>query len=287
MNQTILEELLEARARGLECVLVTVAATKGSIPRQAGTKMLVYTSGKISGTVGGGKFEALVIEDSLTALQAGQPELKTYVLREGSPDSFGAICGGEVTVLLEPQNRTETVYLFGAGHCAMAIGRLARTCGFRTVLIEDRPEIVESFEPADQKTTVAKPAQWIGEQSWQLTDALILVNRNYQLDRDALEAALKAGGCGYIGMMGSKRKVRRVYDELKQRGMDPQAFARVHAPIGLEIGADSPEEIAVSVIAEVLAVLRGRSGESIRIGREATAFPSTEGAPLAAPGNCP
>ena len=264
MNQSVLEELLEAKAAGRECVLVTVAATKGSVPRQAGTRMIVYGSGEISGTIGGGKFEALVIEDSLATLQTGKPQLKTYVLREGAPDSFGAICGGEVTALLEPQNRSESIYLFGAGHCAIAIARLARICGFRTVLIEDRPEIVQSFEPADQKKIEPEPAKWINQQSWRRSDALILVNRNYQLDRDALEAALKTGGFGYIGMMGSKRKVHRVYDELRHRGMDPHVFERVHAPIGLEIGADSPEEIAVSVVAEILTVLRGQTGKSMK-----------------------
>ena len=265
LNQVILEELLEAKAAGKECVLVTVAATKGSVPRQAGTRMIVYASGTISGTIGGGKFEALVIEDSLATLQTGKPELKTYVLREGSPDSFGAICGGEVTALLEPQNRSETIYLFGAGHCAIAIARLARICAFRTVLIEDRPEIVQSFEPADEKRVEPEPANWINGQSWRRSDALILVNRNYQLDRDALEVALKTGGFGYLGMMGSKRKVHRIYDELTHRGMDPKVFGQVHAPIGLEIGADSPEEIAVSVIAEILAVLRGQSGKPMRM----------------------
>jgi xanthine dehydrogenase accessory factor len=265
MSQSILEELLEAKANGQECVLVTVAATSGSVPRQAGTRMIVYGSGEISGTVGGGKFEALVIEDSLATLQTGKPQLKTYVLREGSLDSFGAICGGEVTTLLEPQNRGETVYLFGAGHCAIAIARLARICGFRTVLIEDRPEIVQSFEPADQKRIEPEPAKWINDHSWRHSDALILVNRNYQLDRDALEAALKTRGFGYIGMMGSKRKVHRVYDELRDRGIDSADLKLVHAPIGLEIGADSPEEIAVSVMAEVLATLRGGSAESMKM----------------------
>lgn len=267
VTRPTLEQLLEAKANGKACVLVTVAATSGSVPRQAGTKMIVYGSGEISGTVGGGKFEALVIEDSLATMQTGKPKLKTYVLREGSVESFGAICGGEVTALLEPQIRTEAVYLFGAGHCSIAIARLAQTCGFRTVLIEDRPEVVQSFETTDQKRVEPDPAKWICEQSWQRSDALILVNRNYQLDRDALEAALKTGGFGYIGMMGSKRKVHRVYEEVGLRGIDPKAFEQVHAPIGLDIGADSPEEIAISVIAEILAVLRGQSGKSMKMGR--------------------
>jgi xanthine dehydrogenase accessory factor len=265
VSRPILEELLEAKTNGRECVLVTVAATKGSVPRQTGTRMIVYGSGEISGTVGGGKFEALVIEDSLATLQTGKPALKTYVLHEGSAGSFGAICGGEVTALLEPQNRSESIYLFGAGHCAIAIARLARICGFRTVLIEDRPEIVQSFEPVDEKRVEPEPPKWIIEQSWRHSDVLILVNRNYQLDRDALQAALKAEGFGYIGMMGSKRKVRRVYEELKLQGIDSTDLERVHAPIGFDIGADSPEEIAISVMAEVLAALRGQSGKSMRL----------------------
>ena len=122
VSQEILEELLEAKANGRECLLVTVAATKGSVPRQAGTRMIVYVSGAISGTIGGGKFEALVIEDLLATLQTGKPELKTYLLREGSPDSFGAICGGEVTALVEPQNRSGTIYLFGGTNLRISNG---------------------------------------------------------------------------------------------------------------------------------------------------------------------
>ena len=115
---------------------------------------------------------------------------------------------------------------------------------------------MEAFEPADSKITDIPAVEFISQRDWQPGDAIILVNRGYQLDRDALEAALRKTGFGYLGMMGSNRKVLRVYDELKQRGIDPAAFERVHAPIGLDIGADSPEEIAISVLAEILAALR-------------------------------
>src|SRR5437763_15262758 len=106
MNDSLLEELLRARQSRTLCALVTVAATTGSVPRQAGSKMLVYADGKISGTIGGGKFEALVVEECLTRIAAKKTVLKTYPLREDKPDSFGAICGGEVTIMIEPQNLT-------------------------------------------------------------------------------------------------------------------------------------------------------------------------------------
>src|SRR5258708_17035400 len=140
--------------------------------------MMVYGSGEISRTIGGGKFEELVIEDSLGPLQTGNPELKSYVLREGSVSSFGAICGGEVTALLEPQCRSKTIYLFGAGHCAIAIARLARICGFRTVLVEDRPEVFERFEPADEKRIALEPAKWISQQSCRRVSTLITSEPN-------------------------------------------------------------------------------------------------------------
>ncbi len=117
MNDAILEELLRARQTRTLCALATVAATTGSVPRQTGSKMLVYGDGKISGTIGGGKFESLVVEDCLKSIAAKEPLLKTYPLREDKPDSFGAICGGEVTVMIEPQNLSTAIFLVGGGHC--------------------------------------------------------------------------------------------------------------------------------------------------------------------------
>jgi xanthine dehydrogenase accessory factor len=265
MSYSILAELLEARSRGMRCVLVTVAIAKGSVPRQAGTKMIVYASGKISGTIGGGKVEALIGEDALRCLETGKIELKRYPLREGEPDSFGAICGGEITVLIEPQQSGESIYLFGAGHCATAIARLARSCEMKVFVIEDREDTLNTFEPADQKHLCKNPADFVSQQTWNATDAILLVNRNYSLDRDALKAVLGTSGYGYVGMIGSKRKVLKVYDELRAEGISPGTLSQVHAPLGIDIGADSPEEIAISVMAEVLAVLRKRSGRSMRV----------------------
>ena len=265
MSYSILAELLEARNRGIPCVLVTVAEAKGSVPRQAGTKMIVYALGKTSGTIGGGKAEALIIQDALRCLETGRIELKRYPLREGEPESFGAICGGEITLLIEPQRSGESIYLFGAGHCATAIARLARSCEMNVFVIEDREDTLNTFEPANQKHLWKNPADFVSKHQWNASDAILLVNRNYLMDRDTLRAVLSTSGYGYVGMIGSKRKVRKVYDELRSQGVSSESLNQVRAPLGIDIGADSPEEIAISVMAEVLAVLRKRSGKSMRL----------------------
>lgn len=226
--------------------------------------MLVYGDGKTSGTIGGGKFEALVVEDCLETIANKETRLKTYPLREDKPDSFGAICGGEVTVMIEPQNLSTAMFLIGGGHCSLAIGKLALDCGMHVTALDDRADQLENF-PAQVKRVVDDAAKFISGREWRDDEAIVLVSRNYEFDREALDAALKTSGAGYIGMIGSRRKVLRVFDELKQRGVNADRLSEIYAPIGLDIGADSPAEIAVSVIAEILKVQRKRKGDHLRL----------------------
>jgi xanthine dehydrogenase accessory factor len=263
MNEELLRALLKARAERVPCALVTVAATAGSVPREAGAKLLVRADGTTLGTIGGGKFEALVIAESTAALRRKVPVLKTYPLHEGDANSFGAICGGEVTVLIEPQTLTEALFLVGAGHCARAIAELARGCGWHVTVIDDRVELLDDF-PAHQRISNRPPAEVISSRLWQNDEALVIVSRNYEIDRDALGAALRLGGMAYIGMIGSRRKVRRVFDQLRAEGISEELLGRVFAPMGLDVGADSPAEIAVSLFCEVLQVMRGRPGGHLR-----------------------
>lgn len=264
MTDWLLRELATARKSRTRCALVTVAATRGSVPREAGAKMIVYADGKSSGTIGGGKFESLVIEDAQKQMREKKPLLKTYPLHEKSAQSFGAICGGESTVLIEPQILHEALFLIGGGHCALAIARLAVECGLHVTVVDDRKELLSIF-PA-QVVTVAEvdPAKFIRSRKWRRDEAMAMVSRNYKIDFLALAAALKTKGAGYIGMIGSRRKVQRVFDDLRKRGASKGQLAPIYAPIGLDIGADSPGEIAASVIAEILAALRGRSARSLR-----------------------
>lgn len=265
MTGEILAKLTEARNRGQSCVVATVAQTRGSVPREAGAKMLVYADGKAVGSVGGGKFEALVIEASLATLGGGIPVLKTYPLHEHDAESFGAICGGEVTVLMEPQTPRERLVLVGAGHCAQAISRLAAECGMHVTVLDDRAELAGDFAHAQRTVTDQNAPDFIMFHDWRAGDALVIVSRNFEIDRAALAAALPKETIGYIGMIGSQRKVQRVFEELKQRGLaDDERLERVFAPIGLDIGADSPAEIAVSVVGEILQILRRRQGGHLR-----------------------
>ena len=260
----VLEELLEAKRAGRPCALATVAATKGSVPRHPGAKMIVYENGSISGTVGGGKFESLVIAEALECMATKEPILKTWPLREDQPDSFGAICGGDVTVLIEPQIPTHRLLIVGGGHCARAIARLAAECGFFVTALEDREDILDKCESAHLRLTDPAPG-YIGKNDYDKNDAIVIVSRHYDIDREALAAALRKGGTGYIGMIGSRRKVLQVYDQLKAEGFRADQLAAVYAPIGLDIGSDSPAEIAVSIVAEILMVLRGKSGRPLKL----------------------
>ena len=268
MTDALLAELLQARQARRPCALVTLAATAGSVPRSAGSKMLVYADGKCSGTIGGGKFEALVIEEALVALRWKKPLLKSYPLHEGDADSFGAICGGEATVLIEPQILSEAIYLIGGGHCARAIAKLALDSGFLVSVIEDRPELLEEFPSAVQCHTDTTPPEFIAAHPWQGDEALVIVSRNHEIDREALAAAVEQIGAGYIGMIGSKRKVRLVFDQLRERGVAQEKLSHVYAPLGLDIGADSPAEIAISALAEIITVLRRRHAGHMRSGEK-------------------
>jgi xanthine dehydrogenase accessory factor len=157
-----------------------VAATKGSVPRQAGSKMMAYPDGTISGTIGGGKFESLVLADALALPRKSTPLLKTYPLHEAAADSFGAICGGEVTVLIEPQLPPPALTLVGAGHCSRALARLARTWGWQVTVVDDRPGQITAF-PAHDILTVPAPV-YIAGRSWQEDEGMVLLCRIFQIE---------------------------------------------------------------------------------------------------------
>ena len=243
--------------------VVTVAATTGSVPRAAGSKMFVYADGRFSGTIGGGKFESLVIAEAQEAIRKKAPILKTYPLREGETDSFGAICGGEATVFIEPQITGEALYVIGAGHCARAIAKLAAECGLFVTVVDDRDDLLADLPPAATAVSGSSPQDFIRSRQWQADEALVLVSRNHEIDREALAAAVEQSGAGYIGMIGSRRKVLHVFDRLRERGISDKKLGRVYAPLGLDIGADSPAEIAVSCVAEILGVLRGKTAKHL------------------------
>ena len=239
MSSEIHRLLLEASQAGEACAVATVAKVTGSAPRETGTKMVIFESGRIAGTIGGGKFESLVVEEARRAMLNGKPILKTYPLHECSDESFGAICGGEVTIFIEPQPRPEVFCLIGAGHCAQALARFASQCGFAVTVLDDRADLLgpPHFDSSIRCLSEPSPEVFVRSHKWSERDALVLVSRNYHLDREALSAALEQGSMGYLGMIGSKKKVLTVFDDY------PDAVFRGTLSLGFGLRSGSISEL--------------------------------------------
>ena len=260
----VLEAALRAEETGEPAALVTVVATEGSTPQKAGAKMVVYDDGRIVGTIGGGCVEAEMTWRARQVIENRRVEMASYELTPDQAGDDGLVCGGRMQVFIEPIEGTPTLCIFGAGHVAQPLARMAKATGFRVEVTDDRmkfanharfPEadlvLVDSFPEAAAKMT-------LGRNSY-----AVVVTRGHRGDADALQAAL-ARDLRFVGLLGSRPKMVHVFTELGHRGVTPDALARVHCPLGIEIGAQSPEEIAVSILAEMIAVRRGVDAAAIR-----------------------
>ena len=236
----------------------TLAAgpVRGSIPSFESSRMLVREDGSIMGTIGGGCVEAEVWAAAKDVLKLEAPRKMTFNLNNEASYDNGLICGGTLEVFVEPILPQPVLYIFGGGHISIALAQAAHAAGFGIVIIDDREqfankerfpmagEIYTSFEDAFEKI---KP---------NTSSYLVIVTRGHRDDMRVLHWAV-ATEARYIGMIGSKRKVLSVYEALEREGISPEKLERVHAPVGLEIGALTPEEIAISIAAELIAVRRG------------------------------
>jgi xanthine dehydrogenase accessory factor len=254
----VFEEVARRRARGERVVLATVVRVQGSTPREAGARMLVLADGSIRGTVGGGVREADVIAAARAVLARGGSRLLAIDFQEGlSGGGEGPVCGGTMEVFMERIDPARQVVIAGAGHVAYFLHRALALLEFRTVIIDPRPEWA-SEERFPGATLVHAPfPEGIGRVPIAATDAVVLVTPGHQHDRESLRQALHTEAA-YVGMIGSKTKVATVFQALREEGFGDDALARVHAPIGLDIGAESPAEIAIAIAAEIVAVLKGR-----------------------------
>lgn len=250
----IYQELSNIMQRGGQAVLATVINSQGSAPRNAGAKMLIKEDGSFIGTVGGGKLEHDVLKKAPQIMKSGESQIMHFDLSGKEPD--GMICGGQADVFLELIKSKETLFLCGAGHISFATAAIGKMLGFRIVVIDPRPEfnnrerfpdadvlVVEDYQDAFKKLTITAD------------DYIIIYTPQHSRDEDCLQLA-----CGtvakYIGMIGSKKKSREIKDHLLAKGISRKIIDSVHSPIGLEIEAETPEEIAVSILAEVVKVRR-------------------------------
>src|SRR3954451_5006104 len=258
MNQEVFAALADALERGEAAALVTIVSTCGSTPQRVGAKMLVFGDGRIVGTIGGGCYENDAFWKAREAIKTRRPELIHYELSDDFAQETGLICGGTMDVYIEPIEPSPELYIIGAGHVGFHLARLAADVGFRVHVVDDREKFAngERFPQAAEVVVDDIPA-WINRASLPPHAYAVIVTRGHTNDLEALRA-LAPRELRYLGLIGSRAKVARIYEALSADRMPAETLARVHAPIGLDIGAVTPQEIAVSILAELIAVKHGK-----------------------------
>ncbi len=253
------QAVAEALDRGEPAALVTIVSTTGSTPQRVGAKMLVYGDGRIIGTIGGGCYENDAFWKAREAIKTRRPELVHYELSDDFAQETGLICGGQMDVYIEPIEPSPELYIIGAGHVGFHLARLAADVGFRVHVVDDREKFAnaERFPTATEVVVDDVPA-WIDRADLPAHAYAVIVTRGHTNDLEALRA-LAPRELRYLGLIGSRAKVARIYEALAADQMPPDVLRRVHAPIGLDIGAVTPQEIAVSILAELIAVKHGKS----------------------------
>jgi xanthine dehydrogenase accessory factor len=251
----LFEEIVRMRRAGERGALATIVHTNGSIPSYESSRMLVREDGSIAGTIGGGCVEADVWAAAKDAIQSEQPRKMIFNLNHDAEYDSGLICGGTLEIFVEPILPQPNLYIFGGGHVSSAVARAANAAGFTITVIDDREAFANSerFPMAKELYTSYQHAYDKLEPN--SASYLLIVTRGHKDDMRVLAWAVRTQA-RYIGMIGSKRKVLSVYQALEREGYSPSEFERVHAPVGLDIGALTPEEIAISITAELIAVRR-------------------------------
>lgn len=258
-------ELLRAQLRAFEegraHALITIVEVDGSTPRASG-KMLVYEDGTSLGTIGGGEVELLAGRDALSAISSGQNLCRSYDL---STPGIGMTCGGHVRVLIEPFKARPLLVMCGAGHVGGKVLQLAGFLGFDTLLLDDRDEtqISDKIQLAHRFVPVRDFARELLALDIAPGAYYVIATHGHTFDGDALTAALQKRAA-YVGMIGSRKKIAALFAELEKKGVARAALDTVYTPIGLDLGGETPEEIALAILAEILAVKNGRKGGSLR-----------------------
>ena len=250
------EEIVALRREGRRGAVATIVNVRGSIPSFRTAKMLVRDDGSIVGTIGGGCVEAEVWQAAREVMEQEKPRTLVFNLNENPKYDTGLVCGGTLEVFVEPVLPPALLYIFGAGHVAYSLYQVAQIAGFDITVVDDREAyanrdrfptarevIADDFEKACERLQISESAY------------IVIVTRGHRDDMRVLRWAVNTPA-RYVGMIGSKRKTITIYKELEKEGIPMAKFENVHAPVGLEIGAITPEEIAVSIVAEMVAIRR-------------------------------
>lgn len=269
------QEIAAALGHGEPLVLLTVVRVNGAAPCAPGTRVLVRGDGGAVGTLGGATLDSRAREDALHALSTGDARMATYHLDPEGGESVGS-CGATLEVFIEPLRPEPRLLVAGSGYVAQALARLTAPLGWRVTLFDDRTEFVRAASVPDGVTTsVGELSELLVAQRPDAATAIVVVTRGHRSDKDALRVALETDA-GYVGMIGSPSKVRNIFRALLREGVSQDQIERVYAPIGLDLRAETPDEIALSIAAELLMWRRGGTGGSLRAQQSIAAKLRTE-----------
>ncbi|NPV76774.1 MAG: XdhC family protein [Anaerolineae bacterium] len=260
----IYAEMADIERKGDAAALCTIIEAKGSAPRHVGSKMIVFPDGRIIGSVGGGLMESRVIEEAMAALSDGKTRVLEYRLVDPSKGDVG-ICGGQVEVYIEPLLPKPQVVIIGGGHVGKAVAHLAHWLGFRVAVSDDRPEFCspEAVPDADEFYPV-KMEELPKHLKITSRSYLVLTTRGKDIDVPGVPALLDTPAA-FIGIIGSKRRWIFARKAMLENGVPEEKLNRIYSPIGLDIHAETPEEIAVSIMAEIIMLHKGGSGKSMKM----------------------
>jgi xanthine dehydrogenase accessory factor len=253
------EDILKVAGRwlseGRRICIATIIKREGSAPRDVGSKMVIASGGGSSGSIGGGAVEKMIIECMNRALEDGKPAVVDVDL-SGSSEGLDSECGGKISVFIEPMGETRRLVVIGAGHVGVALAALARRCGFAVTVVDDREEYLADPGLGQDVDRVCALPEKCGSLGIDGNAFVVICTRGHELDKDWLGRIVTLRP-RYVGMLGSKHKAQSVFQELEKGGAAREALARVRTPVGLDIGAATPAEIAVSIVGELISEWRG------------------------------
>lgn len=257
---SVFKALAELEEKGQGGILCTILSSQGSTPRHSGSRMLVYPDRTIVGTVGGGELENRVIQEAIEAYRQRAPKRLVYSMVNPSEGDPG-VCGGTVEVYVEPILPKARLLIIGGGHVGRAVAHLGKWLGFRIAISDDRTEFCKPQNIPEADEFYPGPIRDIPEKTSLGPETfLILVTRGVSVDVEGIPSLLKCNA-GYIGIIGSKKRWLTTVKALQERGVDPELLRKIRSPIGLDIGAETPEEIAVSILTEILMIKNQTSGK--------------------------
>ena len=248
----IFQEIVALKSEGIAAVLTTVVEVVGSAPGKPGARMIVKKDGSTLGTIGGGAIEKRITEEALTMMQGRGTRLLTYELKD-----IGMVCGGGMSVFLEPLVDAHPLIIFGAGHIGAALSKITAMLGFTTTVVDNRPEFANGEKLPWADRVIADDYQKaLHDLSFSDTTFVVILTHRHAHDFEILEYCIKQP-FSYLGMIGSRKKVDRAFEQLREKGVDEETIKRIHAPIGMNIGAESPQELAVAIAAQLVRVRSG------------------------------